>query len=317
MPSSRHERQCIQAICQHLQRTLGDGWEVDRWLDDEYPNQRSPDVLLTDGSNSIAIEIKRLTDGDTFHEYEEALQSLYQGLAPDRDRNFTLLPPPSIRLPLGRALVRKLRPRVAAAASGLDADETATVSVPRQATVRYYPRSDGGFIHCSHARSDEFLAVSPEVSGAYFVEEDDGPDHQFLSDESRAQFRQILIRACARSQQRGHAQMQWCEDWELQRGQDSTEGKGGVHVVAATADFVESAAKRSVEKAVCSAKTKFGAVEWAGRTALALHAGEQQHKLSPSLLEAAIDRLRPSDLQPIDSVFFVDGTDVREFDFTS
>ena len=316
MPSSEQERQCVQAICHHLKRTLGVDWEVDRWLDDEYPDQRSPDVLLTDGSNNIAIEIKRLTDGDTFQEYEEAQQSLYKGLAPDRGRSFALVPPPSIRLPLTRALVRKLRARVAAAASGLDIGETATVSVPRQATVRYFPRSDGGIIHCSHARSDEFLAVSREVSGAYFVEEDDGPDHQFLSEESRTQFRQILIKACLRSQQVGHAQMKWCEDWALQRGQDPIEGEGGVHVIAATADFLESAAIRSVEKAVCAAKKKFGAAEWAGRTAVALHAGEQQRELSPLLLEAAIDRLEASDVEPLDSVFFVSGTDVREFDFT-
>ena len=314
MPPTEQERHCAKLVCQHLNRTSGGDWRMQCWLDDPHQDKPSPDVLLANGSDSITLEIKQLTDGDTFRKYEEAQQSLYESLAPNRDRSFELLPPPSIRLPITRSLLRKIRPRIATAATGLAVGASTMVSVPRQATVRYYPRPDGaGFIHCSHASSDEFLAVSPGVSGAFFVEEGDGPDHQFLTEECRSAFRRKLKQACRLSQRSGQAELRWSEEWELRRGVDPVAGEGGVHVAAIAADFMESAAIQSVKKEIAAAKEKFATKEWAGCAAVALHAGEQQHQLSPSLFADAVATLEPADVEPLVLVFLVSGDAVREF----
>lgn len=289
---------------------------MESWPDDRYDAESSPDVLLTDGADEIAIEIKQLTDGESFHTHGGALQSLYEGLAPDSARSYMLFPPPSIRLPLDRTLVKQIRPRIASAATELRVGKAVEVPIPRRATVRFLGQSDVGFVKCFHARSDDVRAVSREVTGSYLLEDSGGPDHQFLSEERRLSFYQALTRACRDSERGERAEVEWFEEWELRRGEDSDKGEGGVLVFAAVGVFLESAAIESVDKAIRSAKKKFEAKKWARRQAVALHAGEQQQELSPALFGSAIARLEAADVQPLDSVFLVSGTHVRSFNFT-
>lgn len=82
------------------------------------------------------------------------------------------------------------------------------------------------------------------------------------------------------------------------------------------ADSLESAAIESVNKALRSAREKFEAKRWAARTAVALHAGEQQHQLSPASFETAIAGLKAASVEPLNLVFFVKGEHVRQFDST-
>ena len=110
--------------------------------------------------------------------------------------------------------------------------------------------------------------------------------------------------------------MTWIEEWALQRDRDPEAGKGGVLIVAAVGDFVESAAIRSVEKALCAAKKKFRGREWSGRAAVALHTGRQQDKVSPALFAQAIASLESAHVAPLDLVFLVDGDEVRPFTFS-
>ena len=168
---------------------------------------------------------------------------------------------------------------------------------------------------CLHPRSDDVQAVSPEVTGVYLLE-DDGPDHQFLSGERRSSFHQAIRQACEKSNQCERAEVEWFEEWKLIRTEDSVEGEGGVIVVATVGAFIEAAAIESVDKEICSAKKKFEAKTWAVVSAVALHAGEQQHELSFALFESAIARLEAADVQPIDAVFLVGGARVRQFNFT-
>jgi hypothetical protein len=287
---------------------------VKDWFDDRHNNESSPDPLLTNGTDDLAIEIKQLTDGKCFDKHDRAQQSLYRRLAPDAVGHYALLPPPSLRLPLDRSLLKKLKPQVAIAATDLQPGGSAIVLVPRQATLRLVGPSQVGLVMCLHPRGDEVRAVSPDVTGFYFLE-DGGPDHQFLSEECRLSFHQALKRACEESKRSGQAEVEWFEEWKLTRTEDSAEGAGGMLVVAAVGDFPEAAVIESVDKAICGARKKFKAQKWAGRSAAALHAGEQQHELSPALFRSALERLNPADVKPLDIVFFVSGEDVRQFNF--
>ena len=110
--------------------------------------------------------------------------------------------------------------------------------------------------------------------------------------------------------------MRWSEEWALQRTRDPLEREGGVLVMAAEGDFLESAAIRSVEKALCAAKKKFRGREWSGRAAVALHTGRQQDKVAPALFADAVAALEPADIEPLELVFLVNGYEVRQFTFS-
>ena len=185
--------------------------------------------------------------------------------------------------------------------------------IPRRGTVRFYGQANVRHVDCEHAQSDEISAVFPEVNGLFILEDDGEPDHQFLTEASRSAFRRALKQACEDSKLDGRAAIKWCEEWTLLRDQDPTEGEGGVLVIAAVADFLESAAIESVDKEIRAARKKFTAKTWAGLTAVALHAGEQQHELTPALFENAIARLEAADLHPLDLVFLVNGEQVRSW----
>ena len=309
------ERRSAASICQFLNQTSGRDWRVETWLDDLYQHEPSPDALLTDGTHNIAVEIKQLTDGHTFDAYGLAQQSLYRRLAPDSNRQYVLIPPPTFRLPLKPKWVTNVKHQLTKTAPELRVGETVELPIPRQATVRFLGQSDAGVVFCGHARNDDVLAISPNVEGCFVLEDGGEPDHQFLSEESRLEFQQTRRRACEDSRLAGTAVIEWREQWKLLRDPDPAEGQGGVFVVAAVANFIESAAIESVEKAIQDARKKFVRKQWGGRTAVALQAGEQQHELTGTLFQMAIARLEAADVQPLDTVFLIDGAQVSQFDF--
>lgn len=312
MPPSEQEWRCVEAVCRYLRETSGDTWRIADWLDDRHVDEPSPDVLLTDGTRTLAVEVKQLTDGEAFDGYDRAQQSLYERLAPNATGVYTLIPPPLVTLPLSPTLVSQMKTRIATAAIRLQVGGSAKVSVPREATLRFVSQSDVGVVLCQHPQSDEVRAVSPEVAGVYFLE-DDGPPHQFLSDESRLSFCRAVMRASTESMRAGRATVSWFEEWDLLRHEDAVEGEGGVIVTAVVTDFLESAAMESVATAISAAKKKFKAKQWAARSAVALHAGEQQHQVSLTFYVDAITGLKAADVQPVQSVFLVGRTYVREF----
>ena len=317
MRPSEQERRCAAAICEYLRRTTYGDWQVMAWLDAQHDNEPNPDVLVSDGRECVAIEIKQLTDGDNFQTHGEVLLSLSRKLAPDSTRSYALVPPPLTRLPLKRGWVKRIKSAIATGARELQVGEAVDIPILRRATVKFFPRSDVGAVLCQHTGGDEVRGVSPKVKGLFLLEDYGEPDHQFLSEERRTAFQRKLSQACRTSKRDGQAEVEWYEEWTLWRDEDSVDGKGGVLVITAVADFLESAAIRSLKKAIQAARQKFATKKWAGRTAVALHAGEQQHVLSLDFFATAIAGLQAADVQPLDSAFLVTGTHVRQFNFTS
>jgi len=290
-------------------------WRVEDWLDEGHPNEPSPDVILTDGCESVAVEIKQLTDGDTFRPHRNSLRSLDNQLALDSPHNYVVIQQPFLVLPRDYQWIKKSKLRSAAAALELRVGESAIVPVRRRATVRFLDGFDRGLVVCQHQRSDEVIALSGEVDGCYLLQDAGEPEHQFLTEETHSAFKQRLRKACEASRRNGEATIEWSEEWELQRVSDSSEGVGRVSVIVPVADFEEAAAIESVKKEINSARRKFESKDWAKRNAVALHAGQQQSVIAPSLFESAIERMDAVEVKPLDSVFLVAGTRVRQFDF--
>ncbi len=84
MDPSGQERRCASAICRHLSEQVNREWTPDTWLDFGRDAERSPDVLLSDGVNKIAMEITQLTAGQRFEDHDITEYSLHRKLAPDQ-----------------------------------------------------------------------------------------------------------------------------------------------------------------------------------------------------------------------------------------
>lgn len=311
VPPSEQERRCASAVCRHLAELTGRQWQPGQWLDSGRDSERSPDVRLCEETDSIAMEITRLTAGKRFDEYDYAQSSLYRRLAPTGAGNFTLFPPPLLELPLDGKLMRSLKAPIRAASKSLAVREWGIVLVPREATVRYiHPRNDVPMF-CLHAAGDHFDGFSNGIEGAFQLQDGGTPPHQFLTEKCRRSFHDALLRACLESKRNGQAPIEWREEWKIYRGEDAKDGRSGVVVSAFVSDWVESAAIESVDKALGHAKEKFEAKPWGSRAAVALDASEVRGHISPEAFAWAIEELETDQVGPIDVVFLVVGESIR------
>ena len=310
MPPSEQEQRCAELVCEHLGQTLDGQWEPSKWLDDESPSMRSPDVLLSDGTSTMALEIKQLTDGEEFQSYSDAHRSLSGSLTPPTGGRFYLIPPLGTHLPLDRELAQRLRPRVAAAAEELVIGGSAPIPVERKAELRHVGEGDG-FITCEHLGT-EVRSLSAVVPGNFYLVDGGGPSHKFVTEGRRRAFRRAIHRACEASMRDGTAELEWCEEWELRRVEDSSDGRSGVSVIAVASDDPLAAAVEAVSKAVDATKPKFKQ-QWAERAALALHAGQIGGFLTMDDFENALGALDAAAVRPIDVIFLVGDGDIREF----
>ena len=64
VPLSDQETHCVQLTCEYLSSSVGGSWKVQSYPDELYPAEPTPEVIVTNGSVTAAIEVKRLT-GDS------------------------------------------------------------------------------------------------------------------------------------------------------------------------------------------------------------------------------------------------------------
>ena len=306
MPGDQ-ELRCAEAICKSLNEFNDRAWKIECWLDDKHQDEAGPDVRLSDGDVSIAVEIKQLTDGSEFHEFAQYSHSLYRRLALDPDRDYLLIPAPSTRLPLPESWLPRIRTAIADSGPALRVGEEAKLRIPRRSKLSRYGDFKPGVVGCQHDSAHSIHQTIPDAVGAFILEDGGEPARQFLSEDLRTAFRRELERACDSSKRDGLAVVSWQEEWHLLRLSDPPLGSGGVHVAAATACFLETAVIECVETAVRSAKSKFNARRWANHTAAALHASEQQSKVPITYFDSAIRGLKADQIRPLDFVLLVRG----------
>ena len=311
MAPSKEERRCASAVCRHLSEQTNREWTPDTWLDLGRDSVRSPDVLLSDGVSKIALEITQLTAGQRFESHDRAEYSLHRKLAPDRTRSLTLFPPPTLELPLDKKLVRSLKAPIKTAADTLRVGGWSSVLMPRRATIRYLGPHSFGYVFCHHGDDHHLEGLERRIEGIYCLEDGGSPHHQFISEQRLLEFREDLVRLCRESEQSGQATIKWREEWPIYRGQDSTDGNGGVFLSVVVAGFLEAAAIESVDKAIQHAKAKFQNGASGTRNAVALDANKQRGHLTIQTFELAIKRLAASDTAPLDVVFLVGGDEVQ------
>ena len=288
---------------------------MNEWLDNTNNLEPTPDAILTNGVDCIAVEIKQLTDGEIFHTNSWNYKSLCKQLAPESGGEFVLFTPPIVRSGLDRKLISQLRNNIADACPHLETGQTTVISFSRQATIEYCGKANEGYVKCSHTH-DDFMPIGLQgISGRYFLN-DDGPNHKFITIACREAFQRRLKHACGKSLRVGPSQVEWTEEWELKKLRDLPNHESLVSVVGLfTADFLESAAIESVVKEIEKGKCKFKAWTRGGRLAVALHAGKQQWEVPPSYFYDALTKLERTIVHPLDLVFLVSKDRVGRFDF--
>ena len=181
MAPSVQERRCASAVCRLLSEQTSRKWTPDTWFDVGRDAVRSPDVLLSDGVNKIALEITQLSAGQRFEDHDRAKYSLHRKLAPDRTRTFTLFPPPMLELPLDKKLVRSLKAPIKTTADTLRVGGCSSVLIPRRATIRYLGARSFGYVTCHHVDVSHLEGLGRRIDGIYCLEDGGSPHHQFIS----------------------------------------------------------------------------------------------------------------------------------------
>ena len=310
MVLSEQETRCIHLVCQHLGQSYPGDWRLPDGptLDELHPDTPSPEVVVTNGRRTCAIEVKRLTGGAEFQAYTESFWSLERSLAPSCGGYYFLEPPVNIHLPLDRKLVRLVRKEIERVAPQLDVDQQpAPILIPREGHISV-GRPDGSYIHCLHTAARELLTpVLDRVSGHFFLI-DEGLEHSFHTTEGREQFAEAVAKACMAGLEGDHSPFGWYEEWNLTKLDNDT--PGGVQFMAVTAavDMRLSVAE-CVLGVVDNGLGKFKGKTWADLHALVLECSISAPR---QLVADVIGELESEELQDVHLILLIDGDAVYE-----
>jgi len=100
MPPSEQESRCIEHACEFLSLAIGGNWEVEGYLDDLNGSEPTPEVVVTNGTTTAAIEVKRMAGDSAQQAYRQSLFSNQRYLIPSCGGYYWLEPPVDLRLPM-------------------------------------------------------------------------------------------------------------------------------------------------------------------------------------------------------------------------
>src|SRR4030067_1621171 len=102
MPLTPQEQRCSDLTLGTLGGLYGGSWWIPDGptLDELHESQASPECLVTNGSTSAVIEVKRPTGDSVMQAYREALVSLKRSLIPSCGGYYTRNPAIDFRLPI-------------------------------------------------------------------------------------------------------------------------------------------------------------------------------------------------------------------------
>lgn len=218
---SEQEARCIDLACQYLASLHGGTWIITELLDETHRSEASPEVLVSNGSTTAAIEVKRLIGDDEYLTYLESMFSLEKYLAPSCGGYYVLNPALDFRLPMEPPFRRYVRREIERVAPSLAREQAGAIRIPRQAVLSLSRSSGPGFVYCCHNSTGQIVQdVSSRITGAFFLVDDHLWEHEFVTDEARSAFQNALVAACEKRAQGDLALFNWMEEWELTRGSD-------------------------------------------------------------------------------------------------
>ena len=305
MALTEQERRCVHLACASLAARLGGEWlpTSGATLDDLHPEVPSPEVIVSNGERTAAIEVKRVSHAafDALGSYREYLM---RRLAPEVG-HFYLMPPFGFELPIDQPLIRRLQREIRRVGPGLTPGETGYLRYERQAHVSL-TRADGeGHLWCCHNISgDEVFRHSSSITGVFMLVDADSYEHSFFTDEARRAFGASLREACERRAASGHGALTWCEEWQLLRLDDDDE-PSTVEVMAVAVIDVRESVEAAVSRLVDAALVKFEQRRWADFHVLVLDKADGI--LDSGRIEEVCGNLDFGEPSGIDLVIWADG----------
>jgi len=309
MPLTDQEKTCVDKACAFLAATVGGTWGIESYPTELFPQEKTPEVVVTNGTRTAAIEVKRLTGDVESREYRESLISNEKYLAPPCGGYYSLEPPVDFRLPLPSHLRRHLKKQIAQVAPILKPEEAGFVLVPRQGHISLASENEPSMIHCLHSTQyGELLSpVVCRIKGRYMLV-DEGWEHSFFTDVGRKAFQNAVVDACERRLKNGDSSpFTWQEEWRLTRGKDAEtpedEGDGVWIITVTTAREVWGSVQECVDAVLDSALSKFSSKQWGDVQIIIL---ESSTYAPVDMVVHAVNSAEPGDLTRVDYVLLVD-----------
>ena len=132
MPLTDQKKRCVDFTCRYLEEHYGGSWSIEQYLDDQNPSEPTPEVVLSNGEKTAAVEVKRLTGDSTQQEYLSALLSNDKYLVPTCGGSYYLVPPVNFRLPMSPQLRLLVKREIERVAPMLDEGQNGAIRIPRE-----------------------------------------------------------------------------------------------------------------------------------------------------------------------------------------
>jgi hypothetical protein len=302
------EFRCIRLACEYLSSdgsswTLADG----PTLDSLHPMEPTPEVIVSDGLRTAAIEVKRLTGEAGYQTYKESLLSLRRALAPSCGGDYFLSGPVNFHLPMEGRLRRILAREIERVAPRLEVGDKAALKVERQGYIVFREWDGQRYAHCLHNYGQEVLRpLTQFIEGAVFLI-DEGLEHSFVTDEGRAAFTDVL-RSAYEDKRFGIVNpLRWFEEWELIKNGDHDPTKpeeDQVWMIAVTpARSVYASVEECMDTMMGKALAKFSGKRWADLHVIVLEV--QTSLMKPERSVPVIQGIDPNDLADVDLILLV------------
>lgn len=314
---TKQEARCVFAACGYLADRFGGAWEIvpGPTLDEQFPETPSPEVIVSNGEATAAVEVKGLHGDSEYLAYSESLTSLARSLAPPGGGHFVLNPAPGVFLPLDLRTRRVLRREIERVAPALGPGDQGVVRIPRSGTISVGRETGAAIATCMHNSAGGLLAQIESAMGAgSLLLVDEAPDHRdlvehsFITEEARSSFVESVLRAWRKRLAEGSAEAEWFEEWQLFRGED---GEGSVDVIATTrARNVSGANQEAVDLVLDSAVRKFEQRRWADHHLVVFD--RLGIMLSEEYLLDALASYSADDFANVEIILITDGESVVE-----
>lgn len=147
-------------------------------------------MVVTNGTQKAAIEVKRLTGDAISQAYHGSLFSNKKYLTPPCGGYYYRAPPVDLRLPLPAQLRKHLRNQIVQVAPVLKLGESGVVLVPRQGHIALASEKEPSMFSCwySNQYSELLCPVVSRIRGRYMLI-DEGLEHSFSPMLAERQFK--------------------------------------------------------------------------------------------------------------------------------
>ncbi len=279
-------------------------------MDDLKLSEPTPEVIVSNGEKTAAVEVKRLTGDSRYQDYIAYLWNNERFFVPSCGGSYYLCPPVDFRLPMSAALRRLVKREIERIAQTLNPGQKGAIRIPRQGHVSLIGESSPPFISCLHGGpySEHMSRLREKITGKFMLV-DEGLEHSFITQECKDAFEEAVVAACKRRLEGNTGPFNWYEEWELARI-DNEGGENGVWIIATTdAWSMQESVEQCVHAVLNNAMRKFSGRHWADLNIIVL----ETSLLSPASLAAqAVENFVPEDNAIINHFLITEGEDVVE-----